>query len=338
MVGSKFFRTFFKRNANAEAQCIDKDIYRRDSIEVKEPALLSSRSVEKSFYHELFGSSDEGRPLSVPQKLVLGAVRGNLGKKEVRAKTVPRLPSVIPRLLRSIRDPDASAKDYVDIINKDAVMSAAVLQLANSVYFNPINARISSIERAVVKLGIEGLRSVLSAAVMQPIIQRKSPYFDQFGRKLWEHSLCCAVTCELLARKRGLQPFKAYIMGLTHDIGKITIFSELCKQLKIESGNASLGINAFAPLINSFSATLSHSVAKDWGLPEEVCAALEQQLNLRPGKQVGPYGHLLYQANFICEAYTSGQHENSEIAKHLIAEMSLPEDLFATLDTLSIEV
>ena len=319
-----------------------------NGIEVIEPSNFSISSVSTSFYRSLFGKAESVESLSVPQKLILNVVTQDMANKEKRLNSVPRLPSVIPRLLRSLRDNKSSSKDYVKIINKDPAMTAAVLKLANSVYFNHQIKRITNIDIAVVKLGIDGLRSVLSAAVMQPVIERKSPYYSNFGHKLWEHSLCCAIACEIIARQRGLEPYKAYLLGLMHDMGKITLFSELCTQFKINSHQMDKVLPSyatFAPLMETLSPALSHTIAEDWELPEEICDALQQQIDLRPGHKVNAYSHLLFQTNLACEMYFTlreAPKEDQEIleraAQKALTELGLPKNLFKQLDSLTIEV
>ncbi|WP_075185319.1 HDOD domain-containing protein [Teredinibacter haidensis] len=303
---------------------------------VVEPKQLSIRDSESIYYSHLYPKTTE-TALTLPQKLVVDMVKTSLQKKEVRNKAVPRLPTVIPRLLRSLRDPESSARDYVDIIDKDPVMSATVLKLANSVYFNPIGARINDIERAVVKLGIDGLRSVLSAAVMQPIVQRESTYFSRTGQKMWHHSLSCAVACEQIAEHRQQEKFKVYVMGLVHDIGKITVFSELCKQFKLNEEDVKPGNNAFSPIMKVLAPAVSYWVAKDWDLPKDICKAIAEQLNLQPGNKLSPYGHILYQANMVTECHATIRHKNESLANSVLKELDLPENLYEKLDQLSRE-
>lgn len=306
-------------------------------IEIIEPSSCSSASINNAYYFQLFPKNTEHK-LTLPQKLVIDMMKSSLQKKEFRQKAVPRLPSVIPKLLRSLRDPDSSVKDYVEIINKDPVMSAAVLKLANSVYFNPIGRRIDEIEQAVVKLGIDGLRSVLSAAVMQPIIQRESAYYSQTGQKLWLHSLATAVACELIAEHRKLPRFKVYLLGLIHDIGKTTLFSELCKQFKQNSEEEKPGFNAFVPLMKVLGPAVSYWIAKDWELPKEICTALAEQTNVQAGSKVSEFAHLLYQANLVAECYATLRNQNENLAVNILRELDLPTDLYNKLDLLSREV
>jgi len=330
-------KSIFSNTSNHSSTPID---LHGDSLTIRESSLLSGDQAQDQFYNFLFPVNNSEATLTVPQKLVLNVLKTKLANEEA-LKAVPRLPSVIPRLLKSLRDPEASGKDFVEIINKDPAMSAAVLKLANSVYFNPHEKRVDSIEIAVVKLGIEGLRSVLSAAVMHPVIQYESDYFSEFGHKLWDHALCCAVACENIAKPRGLEPFKAYLLGLVHDIGKLLIFSELCQQYKLNPGDEIPNQSAFAPLMKSLSSELSYRIAQAWEMPEEISSALKQQANLKDGDRVGPYGHLLFQANLACEAYAIGREnriDGNHPYQHLLEDLSLPHDLFEKLESLKVQV
>lgn len=310
--------------------------------EVVQPSTYSLLTARYGFYATILGAIDDNKALSVPQKLVISVVEKSLEDKERRIRAVPRLPSVIPKLLQSLRDPKSSATDYVKIINKDPALSTAVLRLANSVYFNPTSKKVNSIETAVVKLGIEGLRGVLSTAVMQPVIQRKSYYYSEFGHKLWAHSVCCAVACESIAKQRRLEPFKAYLLGLVHDMGKITIFSELSSQFQQNKSqdNAQPGYAAFAPLMQSTSESLSLTIARDWSLPDEICEALLQQINLKPGQKISPYAHVLYQANLACELYAIARHKPDELeqAQQALKDLQLPENMFEMLDSVTVDL
>lgn len=303
-------------------------------VEPQKFGLVESSQLYLNFLFE----QNTANAITVPQKLVLDLVQNNLKRKENRLNAVPRLPSVIPKLIRSLRDPDSAIRDYVLIVKKDLTMTAAVLKLANSAYFNPIDQHIGDIDRAVMLLGVAGLRSVLSAAVMQPIIQRDSPYFSQTGQRLWQHSLHCAIACEQIAAARGIEPFSMYLLGLVHDVGKITLFSELCKQFKLNGSQDQPGLQAFAPLMRSFANQLSYLIARDWDLPEEVCEALKEQIDLTPGSSISEEGVVLYQANLAAEAHVTLIPKYPERADKLLEELHLPADLFASLAAIDEEL
>ncbi|WP_370978771.1 HDOD domain-containing protein [Agaribacterium sp. ZY112] len=305
----------------------------KTQLHVSDSMHVSIELSHEAFYRYLFAKDKQ--ELSIPQKLVVDVCLQNMQKKEVRNKAVPRLPNVIPRLLKSLRDPDSSARDYVDIIDKDPVMASSVLKLANSAYFNPIGRRINEIEQAVVKLGISGLRSVLSAAVMQPILQKESAYFSQSGQRIWQHSLTCAVACERIAIHRKLDPYKVYLLGLVHDIGKITLFSELSKQFKLNKEEVGPGYNAFVPPLRKMSAALSYWIAKDWELDEALIHALADQCKIKKDEEVSAFGHTLYQADLASELYVCVYPKKPKKAQAVLHELDLPMDLFEHFEKLN---
>ncbi len=307
---------------------------------IVDPGTITYNYSRKNFYRLLLPGDQYDTPVTVPQKLVADILRNSLKQAEDLTNFVPRLPSVVPKLLRSLRDPDASSRDFVDIIRKDPAITAAVLKLANSVYFNPVSKSIADIDVAVVKLGINGLRAVLSAAVLQPVLDKRSPYFSGFGTTIWHHSLHCAVVAEQLAGRYKLEPFKAYLLGLVHDSGKITLFSELCRQMQKNGGNEAPGVGAFLPLLTEYSLSLSYEIAKDWRLPEDLCAALKQQLNFTVGDQVSPYARVLAEANLIAEQYAMWQAGESpeEVCRQLLKKFELPANMYDRLAGLSVQV
>lgn len=303
---------------------------------VFEPSGFSRQDAQQGFYNTIIADDHSHRPLSTEQQLIINRVETSLKDQSIRIKAVPRLPSVIPKLLKSLRDPNASAKDYVNIINKDPALSTAVLKMANSAYFNPTATLVTSIETAVVKLGLQGLRTVLSTAVMQPVIQQKSTYYNDFGHKLWTHSTYCAAACEIIARQRQLEPFKAYLLGLVHDIGKITLFSQLSGQFSAQANIERPGHAAFTSLIQPTAKALSATIAKDWVLPDDICSALEQQVTINDHSVLSPYAHVLYLANLITEIFAIAKQnpDQFEAAEQALEELGLSADIFEQLESL----
>ncbi len=329
----KLFAKKATTQVTSESRRLDKH-----SFIVAEPYSMGTQSINDGFFRALLPGLASSS-ISKKHKEAVAKVKRLLNDNS-QTRVIPRLPAVIPRLMRSLRDPDSNAQSYVAIINKDPAMSAAVLKLANTVYFNPGHKRITAIDTAVVKLGIEGLRSVLSAAVMQPVIQKDSPYFHQFGEQLWQHSLQCAVACERIAEVKGGEPYNAYLLGLIHDIGIITAFSELCRELgdDKDSDTEAPGYDVFAPLLKEHAAQLSVRIAREWEFPEVLCEALQQQVKIAAGDKVNLYGHTLYQANLVCEVLTATEFHPPKAVDKLLRALDLPEDLHQQLKSLSVDL
>lgn len=274
--------------------------------------------------------AESGGVDSVPERLVVQTIAQQMRDAAQRRNAVPRLPAIIPLLLQQLRDPNASARDYVAVIRQDPVVAAAMLKIANSVYFNPYRKRIENFEHAVVTLGIEGLRLVLSTAVLQPIVRGQNHKLPQ---QIWDHSLACAVCCQQLAQRAHLDPFKAYLLGLVHDVGVVTLFNQLQLRSAEFLGTRTPSAALLLQLVDEVAQPLAYWIAQDWQLPAEIVRALAAQSDSISSKE-SPFSGILRRANCISEAYLLVQMqlmERAELQK-LIAELSCPEKLLQHLD------
>ncbi len=139
------------------------------------------------------------------------------------------------------------------------------------------------------------------------------------------------MACEIVAPSRQLERFKVYLMGLVHDVGKMTLFSELCKQYQL-NGDKKPGYHAFVPMLRRKATVLSYLIAKDWQLPEEICTALEEQIDIGDGKPVSAFGELLFQANIATEMYAVATLQQREKLVALLEAFDLPMYLYQSLD------
>lgn len=281
-------------------------------------------------YRQAVFESDGRTTSSVPEKLIVQTIAQQVRDGSLRRNAVPRLPAIIPLLLQQLRDPNASARNYVATIRQDPVVAAAMLKIANSVYFNPYRKKIENFEHAVVTLGIDGLRLVLSTAVLQPIVRGQT---NQLPQRIWDHSLACAVCCQQLAQRAHLDIFKAYLLGLVHDVGVITLFNQLQLRSAEFLGTQTPSAALLAQLVDELAQPLAYWIAQDWQLPAEIVRALATQSELPSAKEPA-LSAILRRANCISEAYLLVQMElmEREALQELIKELAGPDNLLRQLD------
>ena len=289
----------------------------------------AAAQVHPQYRQAVFGAA-AGSVAGVPEKLVAQAIAQQLRDSSLRRNTVPRLPAVIPLLLQQLRDPKSSARNYVAVIRQDPVIATAVLKIANSAYFNPHRKRIENFEHAVVTLGIDGLRMVLSTAVLQPIVRDQHNKLPQY---IWDHSLACAICCQQLAQAARLDPFKAYLLGLVHDVGVVTLFNQLQLRSAEYLGSQTPAPALLLQLVDELAQPLAYWIAQDWQLPADIVRALAAQAEA-PGAREPALSDILRRANCVSEGYLLVQMEmmTGETLEALIASLGCPDNLLQQLD------
>lgn len=100
--------------------------------------------------------------------------RQDLGQwiKCIAETEMPVFGQTVRYFTQAIGDEDSSASAMAQIILQDASMTARVLRLANSTFYNPNGQPISTVSRSLVILGIDVVRSIcLSLTVIDALLQ-----------------------------------------------------------------------------------------------------------------------------------------------------------------------
>src|SRR5665213_1968509 len=147
---------------------------------------------------------------------------------------LPTLPAVAMRVLEATGDELSSARQVVDLISTDPALTSRILQLVHRAEVG-VRGEVSSIERAVVLLGFDAVRSaVLAVSVFQSFGPRSpQAVAGSFDRnEFWKHCVAVACCAELLAEAAHspeLAPAEAFVCGLLHDLGKVALDAALPK-------------------------------------------------------------------------------------------------------------
>ncbi|AZP13522.1 HDOD domain-containing protein [Undibacterium parvum] len=251
--------------------------------------------IDSLFFDWIMAYPGEGCNLEIEQK-VLQALFGLLSSDLNDAIVVPRVPTIIPQLLASLRSRSISNGEISRQIVKDVVLVGEVINAVNSALYNPAD-RINNLENAVMMLGEDGLRLLIAKVAFRPIINLNSGlYTRRAAPHIWAQSEKCAIACRELAIV--LDPFEAFLTGMIKNVGLIIAFrllDQVCEQPKFSYSRA------FQQTFSSVAATLSYRIAQRWGFPAEVLVALQQQT---PGSKPivwSELGCLLHDADLLAK-------------------------------------
>lgn len=216
------------------------------------------------------GVTGEGRREPAHERLVAAALAA-IGDPTTRKHCFPRRPNLLPQLLRAMNDPGVSVRQLVAIVARDPALVGSLLQVANSSFYRMAPRPIETIERAIVVLGNEGLRSVMAAALMQPIFQTSGAGAAQrFPELVWEHAARSAhAAIPHAALVEQINPFTAELLCLVSGLAEIVLFRAL---------GPSADPRVMAAVLDSQGAAFAWHIATEWGLSEEMLAAFEEQM------------------------------------------------------------
>ncbi len=126
----------------------------------------------------------------------------------------------LPRILKALCSRDISGADIAKLVNTEPAMYARILRVANSPYYGQ-SRTITTIDRALVVLGLDAVRGIAAAACLDRTVQRtdKSRPLVDMGAVI-RHSIATACAAEALARVRHPDlASEAFIAGLLHNLG-----------------------------------------------------------------------------------------------------------------------
>jgi HD-like signal output (HDOD) protein len=227
-------------------------------------------AVDLAFWHWLTRDSAGAAPPAALQR-VLDELERLAREPLEAAELVPRVPQVIPRLLRSLRDEDVSGAALARQIAGDAVLVAETIREANSPFYRSARP-VRTIDAAVLVLGRNGLRMLLARVAFRPIVGLQTgPCARQAAPLIWRHSALCARAASLLAPGMDADPFEAYLAGLMHDIGLVVALRLLDRGLEPPLVPQE---PAFALAALAGARALSARIALHWELPVVVGAAI----------------------------------------------------------------
>ena len=165
-------------------------------------------------------------------------------------------------------DQNASAHDFVAAFR-------FVQSLAKELAKGRVELPASSVvAEAVTQMGREKLRKVTLPYLAGRLRSDETfePIRDELLR-LWERSIRVAAIARVLARHTGAcAPDLAMIAGLLHNTGSVYLLARAQRHFRLFRKPAIRDV-----MLNDWQAQLSKTIARNWGLPESIVAAIGDQ-------------------------------------------------------------
>lgn len=147
------------------------------------------------------------------------------GPKELVAGIINliSLPEICIRVNTALEDPNHTSKALGEIIAHDPALTARILRIVNSAYYNFPN-KVELVSRAISIIGEDDLRGlVLATSALEVFNTIPNQLLNM--ELFWQHSVFTGIVARLLSRQCNiLHGERLFIAGLLHDIGKLILY------------------------------------------------------------------------------------------------------------------
>ncbi|WP_305804653.1 HDOD domain-containing protein [Stenotrophomonas sp. YIM B06876] len=220
------------------------------------------------------GTDAADEELDPPHRAVIAAVITALGRADLSPRYTPRRPQLLPQLIQSVNDTAASSRSISAIIGQDPVLAGNLLRIANSPLYRLQSRPVESIERAVTLVGTDGIRQIISAALVQPVMHAGGGDGSRFPVLIWEYSL--RVSAAAADHARGVERddgFAAQLAGLLHGLGAVVVMQAAHDEYARQPALAPSAL-ALRELLERCTQPTAARIALHWELADVIHQAL----------------------------------------------------------------
>ncbi len=187
------------------------------------------------------------------------------------------LPEVCVRVNEMVDDPRCSAADIGKVISQDSALSAQLLRIVNSAFFN-FPSQISTISRAITVIGERELRYlVLAMSAVRSFVDVPTDVINM--ATFWRHSVYVGALARLIAKRcHVLHSERLFVAGLLHDVGLLVLLMREPELVgKALKGAEFSGEPLYAceqTLFGCDHAAVGAALLRGWNLPPVLCDSI----------------------------------------------------------------
>ena len=241
----------------------------------------------------------------------------------------PRRPMLLPKLMQALNDSESTRNDIVRLILEDPTLAGNVLQRANSAFYRVSPEPVENVHRAVAMLGIEGLRGLMAAAILQPVFRVPRGYFENFATVTWEQAELTASAAEKCAKMiPEVDPFVAQLLGLLRMLANIVLFRLTMDKYR-DQPNVLPRSEVFIKAIQTHRDRMAGLIAGTWELTDVSLRTLKEQEQRVSPSLMSPLGRCIYFGELCGALATLAAHDLStdEDAHALLKAQGLDPNL-----------
>ncbi|MDD1622507.1 MAG: HDOD domain-containing protein, partial [Methylococcaceae bacterium] len=189
--------------------------------------------------------------------------------ESLRVEEMPIFSNTAQRIYAALDDKQKGAMELATIILQDPNLTAKLLKLSNSPYYNPSRQKISTITRAIVILGIHLIRELtLACSFFESILSSTNKEKANIEIAKAIHSAVQARELAIILRDQS--PEEVFVAALLHNIGRVAFWcsnNKYTAKLHAQIASSKLEATAAEKEVLGFSLDeLGKKLSKAWCL------------------------------------------------------------------------
>jgi HD-like signal output (HDOD) protein len=246
-----------------------------------------------------------------------------------RIKELPPLIGALARFLEIIYDEVESQREIEDLIHYDQALSARILYHANSSDYG-MRGKVETIAQAVDAVGFQNAKSLCACTLLTQLYADKDTLEPGERELFWKHNFATAKMAREIARQRPwISVEKAYVLGMLHDLGRLTMAMYLADHYKLIS---TLGQNRKMPswcIESQYGLThtaIGKWMAVRWAYPEVVQRVIEFHHAPYKSPSFQFEVKLIFLADTLANSQTHPEYLTDGLTLSFIRELHIPEE------------
>lgn len=248
-----------------------------DAAIVSADPIIVMLQAQRRFHALALGFEPSATTISEPkgeQYALMRAVMAVLDSDTLSPRYIPRRPQLLPQLVQSVNDANASSRSIGAIIAQDPVLAGNLLRIGNSPVHRLPGRKVDSIERAVTLVGTDGVRQIISAALLQPVMDATGGHGGRCSGLIWEYSLRVSAAAADYARSVERDDgFAAQLMGLLQGLASVVVM-QAAQDEATRNPSLQLSPSVIALLLERCTHAMAARIAAHWELSPTICNAL----------------------------------------------------------------
>ncbi len=209
-------------------------------------------------------------------------------KKIIEIIDATSFPPVALRIYNLVSKAETNLADIETSISMDPVLSAKVLQVANSPFFSR-GRQTDTLGRALNLIGFNAVRMVVLCAALHELYKSAL----EIDKRLWSHSLGVSLIASILSKETGIaNEHVSAAAGLFHDAGKLVLknaspgqYAEMAAALE---GSALSFVDAEQRIFGFDHQYTGGLLSKNWNLAREYALVMSCHHKNESSVQLSP--------------------------------------------------